>query len=463
MLPVTMESKPGKILIVDDNKSVLDALKLFLEDYFGVIMTASNPNRIPQLMAQESFDIILLDMNFSAGKMTGNEGFYWLREILGMDPLAVVVHITAYGDIEMAVRAIKEGAADFVVKPWDNYKLLATLQSAFNLRRSRMEVRKLKQSQKHLSESLENDFNLIKGPSGSMEKIYQSLPRIAQSDANVLITGENGTGKEVIAREIHQQSERRDEIFMRVDLGSLSESLFESELFGHVKGAFTDAKEDRIGKIETASGGTLFLDEIGNLSLAMQSKLLSVLQNKEICPLGSNKITAVDVRFVFATNKDLEKLIEMNAFREDLFYRINTVQLALPPLRSRREDIPVLIGYFLDVYRSKYSRPRLMIEENAIKALQEYSWPGNIRELEHSVEKAVILSNSDVLHASDFFLDKKPVHPVPEHKTFKSLEEAERNIILSVMERNRGNLSKTAKELRIGRQTLYNKLRKYTI
>jgi DNA-binding NtrC family response regulator len=458
-----MELKPGKILIVDDNKSVLDALRLFLEDYFGVIITAGNPNRIPQLMAQESFDIILLDMNFSAGKMTGNEGFYWLKEILRMDPLAVVVHITAYGDIEMAVRAIKEGATDFVVKPWDNFKLLATLQSAFNLRRSRMEVRKLKQSRKHLSESLENEFNLIKGPSGSMEKIYQSLPRIAQSDANVLITGENGTGKEVIAREIHQQSERRDEIFMRIDLGSLSENLFESELFGHVKGAFTDAKEDRIGKIETASGGTLFLDEIGNLSLAMQSKLLSVLQNKEICPLGSNKINAVDVRFVFATNKDLEKLIVMNAFREDLYYRINTVQLALPPLRSRREDIPVLIGYFLDVYRSKYARPRLKIEENALKALQEYSWPGNIRELEHSVEKAVILSNSDTLQASDFFLDKQTVHPVHEHKNFKSLEEAERNIILSVLERNRGNLSKTAKELRIGRQTLYNKLRKYAM
>ncbi len=458
-----MESMPGKILIVDDNKSVLDALKLFLEDYFGVIMTAGNPNRIPQLMAQENYDIILLDMNFSAGKMTGNEGFYWLKEILRIDPLAVVVHITAYGDIEMAVRAIKEGATDFVLKPWDNYKLLVTLQSAYQLRKSRIEVKKLKQNQKHLSESLNNDFSLIRGPSASMEKIYQSIPRIAKSDANVLITGENGTGKEVIAREIHKQSDRRDEIFMRVDLGSLNESLFESELFGHVKGAFTDAKEDRIGKIESASGGTLFLDEIGNLSLAMQSKLLSVLQNKEICPLGSNKIIAVDVRFVFATNKDLEKLIEVNAFREDLFYRINTVQLTLPPLRARIEDIPVLIGFFLDVYRTKYARPLLRIQENAIKALQEYPWPGNIRELQHSVEKAVILSTSELLQAADFFLDKRIVPPVSEPRTFKSLEEAERHTILAVLERNKGNLSKTAKELRIGRQTLYNKLKKYTI
>jgi DNA-binding NtrC family response regulator len=363
----------------------------------------------------------------------------------------------------MAVRAIKEGATDFVLKPWDNYKLLVTLQSAYKLRKSRIEVKKLKQNQKHLSDSLNNDFSLIRGPSASMEKIYQSIPRIAQSDANVLITGENGTGKEVIAREIHKQSDRRDEIFMRVDLGSLNENLFESELFGHVKGAFTDAKEDRIGKIESASGGTLFLDEIGNLSLAMQSKLLSVLQNKEICPLGSNKIIAVDVRFVFATNKDLEKLIEMNAFREDLFYRINTVQLMLPPLRARIDDIPVLIGFFLDVYRTKYARPLLRIQENAIKALQEYPWPGNIRELQHSVEKAVISSSSKLLQTADFFLDKRIVPPVSEPKTFKSLEEAERHTILAVLERNRGNLSKTAKDLRIGRQTLYNKLKKYTI
>ncbi len=456
-----MNKQEGKILIVDDNKSVLDSLKFFLEDYFREIIIASNPNRILHLISQEDIDVVLLDMNFSAGKMTGNEGFYWLNEILRIDPLAVVVHITAYGDIEMAVRSIKEGAADFVLKPWDNYKLLATLQSAFNLRKSRIEVKKLKQNQKHLSESLANDFNLIKGPSKGMDKIYRSIPKIAVSDANILITGENGTGKEVIAREIHNQSLRKDEIFMRVDLGSLNESLFESELFGHVKGAYTDAREDRIGKIESASGGTIFLDEIGNLSLSLQSKLLSVLQNKEICPLGSNKSTMIDVRFICATNKDLEEMILENTFREDLYYRINTVQLTIPPLRERMDDIPVFIRFFLDYYKAKYSKPVTRIHNKAIKALQEYSWPGNIRELQHSVEKAVILSSSNVLQAEDFFMDKRDLYAVSRNKTFNSLDEAEKHTIISILERNRGNISKTAKELKIGRQTLYNKLKKY--
>jgi len=458
-----MDKRQGKILIVDDNKSVLDSLKFFLEDYFREIILASNPNRILHIISQEDFDVLLLDMNFSAGKMTGNEGFYWLKEILRIDPLAVVVHITAYGDIEMAVRSIKEGAADFVLKPWDNYKLLATLQSAYNLRKSRIEIKKLKQNQKNLSESLANDFNMIKGPSKGMDKIYQAIPKIAASNASVLIIGENGTGKEVIAREIHNQSPRKDEIFMRVDLGSLNEGLFESELFGHVKGAFTDAREDRIGKIESASDGTVFLDEIGNLSLSLQSKLLSVLQNKEICPLGSNKSTMIDVRFICATNKDLEKMITDNTFREDLYYRINTVQLTIPPLRERMDDIPLLIQFFLDDYKSKYSKPAIRIHDNAIKVLQNYLWPGNIRELQHAVEKAVILCNSNVLQVEDFFVDKRKLHPVNRNKAFNSLEEAERDTIISILERNGGNISKTAKELKIGRQTLYNKLKKYTI
>jgi DNA-binding NtrC family response regulator len=457
-----MESMQGKILIVDDNKSVLDSLKLFLEDHFEVIVTVSNPNRIPKLILQENFDVVLLDMNFSAGKITGNEGFYWLREILTLDPLAVVVYITAYGDIEMAVKAIKEGATDFVLKPWDNYKLLATLRSAYNFRKSKLEVKKLRQNQKLLSESLGNDFNLIKGSSKSMDKVYQAIPKIALSDACVLITGENGSGKEVIAREIHKQSGRRDEIFMRVDLGSLNESLFESELFGHVEGAFTDAMEDRIGKIESASGGTVFLDEIGNLSLPMQSKLLSVMQNKEICPLGSNKITTIDVRFVCATNKDLEKMILQSSFREDLFYRLNTIQLNIPPLRERIEDIPVFLQFFLDYYKTKYDKSFIRIHKNAIKELQAYPWPGNIRELQHAVEKAVILGGSNILHGPDFFIDKQNVIPANGQKAFNSLEEAERHTILSILERNKGNLSKTAKELKIGRQTLYNKLKKYS-
>lgn len=458
-----MEKRQGRILIVDDNKSVLDSLKLFLEDYFEEVLTTGNPNRIPQLILQERIDVVLLDMNFSAGRMTGNEGFFWLKEILRIDPLAVVVHITAYGDIEMAVRAIKEGATDFILKPWDNFKLLATLQSACNLRKSRMEVKRLKQSQKSLSESLDSGFNLIRGPSQRMEKIYRDIPIIAKSDACVLIAGESGTGKEVIAREIHKQSARKNEIFMRVDLGSLSETLFESELFGHVKGAFTDAREDRIGKIESAMGGTLFLDEIGNLSLPLQSKLLSVLQNKEVCPLGSNKTTVIDVRFVCATNKDLEKMIETHTFREDLYYRINTLQLKIPPLRERTEDIPALLRFFLADYKVKHGRPGIGIHEQAFKALQDYPWPGNIRELQHTVEKAVILSHSDMLQASDLLMDKPVVSSRRENQSFNTLEEAERQTILSILERNRGNLSKTARELRIGRQTLYNKLKKYSL
>ncbi len=456
-----MVTRSGKILIVDDNKSALASLKLLLEDYYSEVITINDPNRIPNLFSRESFDIVLLDMNFSAGTMTGNEGFYWLREILRLDPLAVVVHITAYGDIELAVRAIKEGAADFVVKPWDNYKLLATLQSAYNLRKSKIEVKKLRQNQRNLSESHSNDFSLVRGPSKTMESLYQAIPKIAQSDANVLITGENGTGKEVIAREIHKQSRRKEEIFMRVDLGSLNESLFESELFGHVKGAFTDAKEDRIGKIESASGGTLFLDEIGNLSLAMQSKLLTVLQNREICPLGSNRNTVIDVRFVFATNRDLEKMILDKSFREDLFYRINTVQLAIPPLRDRGDDIPVFVRFFLDHYKTKYSKPFIQISKNAMHSLQDYPWPGNIRELQHAVEKAVIMANSEFLQATDFFMNMRHLNPEGGSKTFGTLEEAERQTIISILERNKGNLSRTARELKIGRQTLYNKLKKY--
>ena len=457
-----MVTRFGKILIVDDNKSALASLKLLLEDYYSEVITINDPNRIPNLFSQESFDVVLLDMNFSAGVITGNEGFYWLKEILRLDPLAVVVHITAYGDIELAVRAIKEGAADFVVKPWDNYKLLATLQSAFNLRKSKIEVKKLRQNQRNLSESHGNDFNMVRGSSKIMDSLYQAIPKIAQSDASVLITGENGTGKEVIAREIHKQSNRKNEIFMRVDLGSLNEGLFESELFGHVKGAFTDAKEDRIGKIESASGGTLFLDEIGNLSLAMQSKLLTVLQNREICPLGSNRNTVIDVRFIFATNRDLEKMILDKSFREDLFYRINTVQLAIPPLRDRVDDIPIFIRSFLDYYRTKYSKPLIQIHKNAMRVLQDYPWPGNIRELQHAVEKAVILGNSEFLQAADFFVNMRHLNPQSGDKIYSTLEEAERQTIISILERNKGNLSKTARELKIGRQTLYNKLKKYT-
>jgi len=304
---------------------------------------------------------------------------------------------------------------------------------------------------------------LVYGASPTMINVINLVHKVAATDANVLITGENGTGKELIALEIHNRSKRAGELMISVDMGSISETLFESELFGHVRGAFTDAREDRIGKIESASGGTLFLDEIGNLSLAMQSKLLTFMQNKEICPLGSNKIIQVDLRMICATNKDLEKMIQEGTFREDLFYRINTVQLSIPPLRDRMDDIPVFIHYFLDCYKAKYSKPALRIQDKAFKALQEYSWPGNLRELQHAVEKAVILCSSDVLQAEDFITDKRTIIPSRENKAFTSLEEAERNTIMSALERNKGNISKTAKQLKIGRQTLYTKLKKYSL
>lgn len=458
-----MEIKKGKILVIDDNKSVLDSLKMFLEDHFEQISTISNPNQIHHLIKSASFDIILLDMNFAAGRNTGNEGFFWLNEIISSDPQVVVIMITAYSEVELAVRAIKEGAFDFIPKPWENHKLLATMKSALKYRQSKMEIKKLKQSQKHLSESISREFTLVKGPSEKMKTVYSTIGKVAATDANVLITGENGTGKELFAREIHRLSELRDEIFMPVDLGSLSDSLIESELFGHVKGAFTDAKEERIGKLEAASGGTLFLDEIGNLTLSSQSKLLSVLQNRTISPLGSNKMIPINIRLICATNMDLQQLIAKDLFRQDLLYRINTIHIAIPSLRERKEDIPALIQYFLKHYKAKYKKPGLHIPNHEMKGLKHYSWPGNIRELQHSVEKAVILSDSEILHASRF-IPENIMHATSAHEpVVKTIDEAEKQAIILAIKHCSGNLTHASEMLQIGRQTLYNKIKKYQI
>jgi DNA-binding NtrC family response regulator len=401
-------------------------------------------------------------MNFAAGINTGNEGIFWLSKILKLDPDAIVILITAYGDINLAVQSIKEGATDFITKPWDTEKLLATLNTAYELRQSKLKVDSLKNKQKQLTEDIDKRFYMFTGTSKAMEQVYQTINKVAHTDANVLILGENGTGKELIAREIHKKSKRSSEVFMSVDMGSLTETLFESEIFGHVKGAFTDAKEDKAGRFETASGGTLFLDEIGNLPLTLQSKLLSVLQNRQITRLGSNKVISIDIRLISATNKPIYDMVEENLFREDLLYRINTIQIEVPPLRIRKDDIPGLVNYFLREYSNRYEKPLLKITADAYELLVNYSWPGNVRELKHTVEKAVILSESDVLKPEDFYLRQQKPDDNKKSDSLK-LADAEKHTIEKVLEKCNGNLSKAAKMLEISRTTLYIKIEKYKI
>jgi len=456
-----MGNKKGRILIVDDNEELLIALRLFLSPHFAEIVTEKNPNLISSLIPN-NFDIILLDMNFKAGINTGNEGFYWMKEIIKFDPSAIIVFITAYSDVELAVKAIKEGATDFIQKSWDENKILSTVLSAYKLRQSKLEISNLKAKHQHLSQNIQNEFALIKGEAPKMQALYNTIDKVARTKANILLLGENGSGKEVFAREIHRLSDRKDEIFVSVDLGSISETLFESELFGHKKGAFTDAKQDRMGRFEVASGGTLFLDEIGNLSLPLQAKLLAVIQNEEIVKLGSNQALPIDIRLICATNKNLYKMVEEGEFREDLLYRINTIQIEIPSLRERIEDIPILSNYFLDMYKTKYNKPQLKIGNSALERLKKHPWNGNIRELRHSVEKAVIMAEEKVLKASDFFFDTKQSIKQGKLDDF-NLAENEKQIIQKAIAKYDGNLSLTAKMLGINRSTLYEKMKKYEL
>lgn len=456
-----MGNKKGRILIVDDNEELLIALRLFLSPHFSEIITEKNPNLIPSLIPQ-NFDIILLDMNFKAGINSGNEGFYWMKEILKFDPSAIIVFITAYSDVEMAVKAIKEGATDFIQKSWDENKILSTVLSAYKLRQSKLEISNLKAKHQHLSQNIHNEFALIKGEAPKMQALYNTIEKVAVTKANILLLGENGSGKEVFAREIHRLSDRKDEIFVSVDLGSISETLFESELFGHKKGAFTDAKQDRVGRFELASGGSLFLDEIGNLSLPLQAKLLSAIQNEEIVKLGSNQVCTIDIRLICATNKDLYKMVEEGEFREDLLYRINTIQIEIPSLRERIEDIQILSNHFLEIYKTKYNKADLKIGKTAIERLKKHPWQGNIRELRHSIEKAVIMAEDKTLKASDFFFDTKQLSNNEKSDSF-NLAENEKELIQKAIAKYNGNLSLTAKMLGINRSTLYEKMKKYEI
>ena len=455
-----MPRKEGSILIIDDNKDLLLALKLFLSRQFEKIDTLNNPNLILAALDKQSYDVILLDMNFKAGIATGNEGIFWLHQILGKDPLATVVFITAYGDVELAVKSMKEGATDFIMKSWDEQKILSTLHAAYELRKSKMEVSLLKKKQAHLSGEIRSQFSVCDCPSKAMEEIMQMLKKVASTDASVLILGENGTGKEVIAREIHRLSERKNEIFVKVDLGAIPETLFESELFGHTRGAFTDAKEEKDGRFVIASKGTLFLDELGNLPLALQSKLLSAIQNREVFPLGSSIPIPIDVRIITATNLPLQEMISQSTFREDLYYRINAIQVEIPALRERKEDIPVLAEFFLRKYSEQYNKASLQLKKKALSHLVQHGWPGNIRELEHTIEKGVILSDDREVGPEHLFPASTSMKASPTIDTF-DLEANEKRIIEKAIRSESGNIASSARKLGINRSTLYQKMKKY--
>lgn len=447
-----------RILIVDDDQQMLDTLRLLLKYEFDHIHCLRNPNLIPDLLKREKFDLILLDMNFSTGRTSGNEGLFWLHEIKKINPSATVLMISAYATIGLAIESIKDGAVDFILKPWDNQKLLVTLKSACNFNKLKEELEKSKAHHQLLVNSLDRSSPFIPGKSMKMLRIAETIDIVAQTDANILILGENGTGKEVIAREIFHKSKRSNEAFMHVDVGSIVESLFESEMFGHVRGAFTGAISDKKGRFELSDNGTLFLDEIGNIPISLQAKLLSAIQSKEFFPVGSQKKVQADIRLICATNRNLGDMVSQGLFREDLFYRINTIQIDLPPLRERREDIPMLAEFFLSNFNRKYSR-QCTIDARVLSRLDHYSWPGNIRELQNTLEKAVILAKSDKLDPAFFSLAGS--NNQPSLDKLRSWDEIERYYLEKTILRHRGNLTEVSRELKLSRPAVYRKLKKY--
>ena len=446
-----MSKKAGKLLIVDDNRSILSAVKLLTDGIFAEVATLPSPNSLITTMHTFAPDVVLLDMNFHAGINTGNEGIYWLREVLQKYPETKVVLFTAYADIELAVKAMKEGAFDFVVKPWDNAKLVATLQNAYKATKE-----KAKKSAKP-APATESKVEMYWGESAEMKRIRKMVEQVATTDANILITGENGTGKEMLAREIHRLSARCRKTMVSLDMGAIPETLFESELFGHKKGAFTDAHTDREGKFLTASGSTLFMDEIGNLPLHLQVKMLSALQNRAITPLGMNEAQPIDIRLISATNRDLHDAVAKGEFRQDLLFRINTIQIHIPPLRSRKEDIMPLAERFIEHYGKRYNKVGLLLLGEAAEKLKAHSWEGNIRELQNAIEKAVIMCEGDIIKPEHIELHAT-TRPATEAQT---LEEMERQLIANAIEQCGGNLSQVATQLGITRQTLYNKIKRY--
>jgi two-component system, NtrC family, response regulator HydG len=450
--------KNASILVIDDDTDVLTAVKLLLKPEAMEVLTEKNPENIRTILSRKAYDLILLDMNFTASIHTGNEGLYWLRKIKELRPDSSVIMITAYGDIDLAVRSLKEGASDFVVKPWHNEKLIVSIRDT---------LRKKESEQLPASYTFTKDSVIgteLLGESEAMKDIFQKIDKIAPTDANILILGENGTGKDLIAKAIHQKSLRSRHPFVKVDVGALTESLFESELFGHKKGAFTDAREDRVGRFEAADKGTLFLDEIGNISLQQQAKLLSVLQNRQVIRLGSNQPVPVDIRLICATNLPLQELANENRFRKDLVYRINTVEITVPPLRRRGEDIVLLARHFAQVYAEKYLKPQVKFDNIALDKLRRYHFPGNVRELQYTIERALIMSDREVLGSDDLIFSPMESAPPPSLEPDElKLSTLEKNTILKVIEKHNGNITKAAKELGLTRTALYRRISKYEI
>ena len=449
--------KKGKILIIDDNEDVLFALNVLLTPYVEKVKVSASPEKIEQFMVSYQPDIILLDMNFHSDAISGQEGFHWLDRILKSDPQAIVILMTAYADTDKAVKAIKAGAVDFVSKPWEKDKLLATLFSALKLKESRLEVENLKKQMEILN-TTETAYEII-GESDAMQQIFDMIEKLSATDANILILGENGTGKDLIAKAIYHHSPRAGKVFVSIDLGTIPDSLFESELFGYEKGAFTDAKKEKPGRMEAASGGTLFLDEIANLSLPMQAKMLTAIEKRTISRLGSNQSIPVDVRLISATNTNIYKEVENGNFRQDLLYRINTIELHVPPLRERGGDIQLLAEYFLQKFSAKYKKQIKGITSEAKIKLENYSWQGNVRELQNAVERAVILSSGNKLSASDFLLQPAEIKRKNESESL-NLELIEQEAIEKAMKRSQGNMNKAAELLGITRFTLYRKIKK---
>lgn len=476
----------GVILIVDDDEDILIAGKLLLKRHFSSVKTCSQPEQIPTLLNQQKFDAILLDMNFGPGESSGQQGYSWLEKILVIDPQAVVIMITAHGGVDVAVEAMKLGATDFIAKPWQNAKVVATLSSAVKLGKSRVEANDLRNTNKLLAQvtSHSSDQQLL-GDSNAMRKVLSLIERSAPTDANILILGENGTGKELVAREIHTQSHRSEQVFMSVDLGAISESLFESELFGHKKGAFTGAREDRVGRLKAANGGTLFLDEIGNLPLHLQAKLLTVLEQRVVTPIGANSAIPFDVRVITATNVSKQDLCRDDKFRQDLLFRLNTVEIELPSLRQRVDDIAPIANHYIDLYSHKYGKTSKILTDKALYAMKKYSWPGNIRALRHAIERAVILSQGLQLDSKDFQLELQPnqagdtimastnypesnltsnANPNNTEETQSNdlnLEKIEKTAIQQALKKHAYNISHSAKALGLTRATLYRRMEKH--
>lgn len=461
LMGINMKSKiNARVLIVDDDTGVLQAAKLYLKQHIEFVEINDNPEAVISGLKADQYDVVFLDMNFTRDVTSGEEGFYFLEKIKAIDPSIEVVLITAYGDVELAVKAIKEGAADFIIKPWQNEKLLATVSTAVNLNKAKNKIKILQSQKDQLIENINKPFHNLLGNSEPIERVINMIKKVSKTDVNVLITGENGTGKELVFRAIQRESNRNNEPFISVDMGAVSDTLFESELFGHIKGSFTDAIKDRMGHFEVASGGTLFLDEIGNLPLPLQAKILRVLENREVRRLGSHKSIPIDIRLISATNLDIREMVKENKFREDLLYRINTIEIQIPPLRDRGQDVILLAEIFLKQFCLKYKKPEKRLLPETKNNFLNYRWPGNVRELKHSTERAVIMSDSDLLSPDDFFF--------PSNKDFVNTDDldlgnTEKKIILKALKKHQNNISKTAIELGLSRSALYRRIEKFNL